>query len=258
MKFEAFLLVMFFIAPTVFASQSDETYIISMGGTGSNIIHTEQYGIISDSKNGFITGGNHWYEHSAGSHVVTGQGGYSFVEYKENYNASQSNQYKGNLRLSTDQPAVVGNQYYMRENVPNVPEISCEAAGLVAGLAATTGTNPSHQKVEIHKTGMFGYGDYESNAVIDDANVTSDTSHEFGGGGLYLEDISSQKEVGFNKDDSSLGFSSYKRTHFGRINDPDATNTSTFISDYKYRDFKGVFGVDNQTSNSSFVMNTTG
>lgn len=234
-----------------------DSYSVSMGGSGSVIAKTSAHGITSTGDVGFVTGGDRWNEWTANSHIITQQGGYSTYDNSEDYNATQTSVYTGKTRLSSSTAAVTDNEYYMEDNKPNTPEISCEASAIVAGLTATAGNNPSHQFVDIHKTGMFGYGDYESNAIIDDANVTSDTSHEFGGGGLFLEDTTTDTEVGANKNTSVMNFKKSQRTHFGRINDPDANETSTFISDYKHRDMSVPFGIGNETANSTFQVNLT-
>jgi len=227
-----------------------------MGGAGASIVHSQSYWITSHSDVGFLTGSDDYNEGSAGTRIITGNG-YSAVETSESYNASQSSVYKGDTFVTYDNGAVYDNTLYMGDNQPNVPEISCEASAIVAGQVATAGANPSNQAVEMHKSGIAGYGQYESKDRIDDANMTSSTTNEFGGGGLYTETKTELIEVGFDKNSSEMNFKRGARSHYGKVSSPDDNETSTFVSDYKYRDFSSPFGIDNQTESNLTVTNST-
>jgi hypothetical protein len=241
--------LLFVVVGHVCASESSSDYSVLMGGAGASIVHTQSYWITSHSDVGFLTGGDDFNEGSAGTRIITGNG-YSAVEKSDSYNASDSSVYKGNTLVSYDGGAVYDTTLYMGDNQPNVLEISCEASAIVAGQVATAGANPSRQSSEMHKSGIAAYGQFESKDRIDDANLTTSTTNEFGGGGLYTETRTELVEVGFDKNSSEMNFKKDTRDHFGKISSPDDNETSTFVSDYKYRDYSSPFGIANQSESN--------
>ena len=244
------VITLLILIPHALASHSSSDYSVSLGGSGASIMSSQSYGISSHDNIGFLVGGDKDFnEWSIGSRVLTNNG-YSAVEASDSYSAENASISKNKLFITYDSGAVYDNTYYMGDNQPNVPEVSCKASNMIAGSIATTGINPSDQSVELHKSGIAGYGQYESNTIIDDANMTSDTTNEFGGGGLYTETKTELIEVGFDKNSSEMNFKRDAHSHYGKVSHPDDNETSTFVSDYKYRDFSSPFGIGNETESN--------
>lgn len=251
MKLLSIILLVMLITPVVLASGQNALSSINVtiiGGQGI-IVNSERYWQQSDTSNGFITGGNQYNEGTTDTVFVTAKGTNRF-DMTESTNHSLDNVLDSAVIAQSDDGFVFGHGVYMGDQQPAVPDLECEAGNLNrpstdanAGQTRTfvKGTNPSHQEVLIEKSGV-GQGVYiESDIVSENANVTSSTRGEVGLG-MLTEDIFTNAEVGFDKNDSSaLNYQKSEKGHF--VASGGELGTGQLGIDFKWRDHSHVYGI---------------
>lgn len=252
MKFLCIALVAMLVIPS-FVLASGETALSSInvtivGGQGI-IVNTERYWQQSDTNNGFLTGGNQYNEGTTDTVFVTAKGTNRF-DMSESTNHSLDNVLDSAVVAQSNDGFVFGHGIYMGDQQPAVPDLECEAGNLNkpsvdanAGQTRTfvKGTNPSHQEVLIEKYGV-GQGVYiESDIIAENANVTSSTRGEVGLG-LLAEDIFTDAEVGFDKNDTnSLNYQKFEKNHF--VASGGELGNGRLDLDFKWRDHSHVYGI---------------